>query len=242
MSLSVVTTLSESNWMDYGNRSIPTWLGNFDSDVKFYFYTNFRPVEDPRITYINDSLEKKVFLERNYQIGRELKNKTESKYMSRWDTYCHKVFAQCEASQICSTDFMVFLDSDIAVLDRITTDDIKNMLDTNFCGYVGRDKEGTETGLILYDLRHDSSQLFFKNFLDYYVEDKIFDLKQWDDCYVFDCCRKESSLPFKNLSGKYSTFIDPISVSELGNYFDHWMGKLSKLRGYSKHRKFRGRI
>jgi hypothetical protein len=44
------------------------------------------------------------------------------------------------------------------------------------------------------------------------------------------------------MSTNYEGFVDPISVGPLGEYFDHWMGKLSKVRGYSKHRKFRGKV
>ena len=53
---------------------------------------------------------------------------------------------------------------------------------------------------------------------------------------------KNSPLTFKNLSGRYSSFIDPIAVGEIGEYFDHWISKKSKQIGFSKHRKFRGKV
>ena len=72
--------------------------------------------------------------------------------------------------------------------------------------------------------------------------EQLFDFIQWDDCYIFDHLRSQSELNFVSMSGDYDFFIDPISVGPLGEYFDHWLGKLSKLRGYSKHRKFRGKL
>lgn len=240
MNLTVVTTFSQENWNDYANRSILSWFRFFDENTIFHIHTDFEPIVDSRITYFNTSIRKEEFLKRNYLLSRRHKSKG---YHGKWDRYCHKVFAQCESALVVKTDFLLFLDADVACLKTFTLETAKQMLENSFCGHVWRNGLGTETGFILYDLRKDPNKLFFKRFLNFYESDNIFNLKHWDDCYVFDECRNASKeLEFKSLSGKYSSFIDPISVGPLGEYFDHWMSKSGKSRGSSKYRELRGRI
>jgi hypothetical protein len=240
MSLTIVTTFSKDNWDQYANRSIPTWFKYLGNDVKFHFHCDWEPIDDPRITYTKLSLNKEDFLKRNYKAKRTHFAKG---HHGLWDRYCHKVFAQCETALEVNTDLLLFLDADVACMSTFTKDDAYRLLNGNFCGYIGRDEIGSETGFILYNLNLDPDRTFFNNFLNYYKLDKIFDLFHWDDCYVFDTCRKENtSHSFINLSGKYYSFIDPISVGPLGEYFDHWMSKSGKARGRSKYREMRGTI
>lgn len=243
MTITVVTTFSRENWDLYASRSIPTWMTFFEHTVKFQFHCDWEPIDDPRITYIKSSPSKEDFLSRNYAVNRQFTQQRIGKgYTTRWDIYSHKVFAQCESALTIDTDMMLFLDADVACLTPITTNILIELLEDNFCGFVGRDSPGTETGFILYNLTKDPQRLFFKTFLDIYTNDLIFNFEQWDDCYIFDYCRNSSNLNFKNLSGKYTSFLDPIAVGPLGNYFDHWLSKKSKRQGFSKFRKFRGKI
>lgn len=243
MNITVVTTFSKENWEIYANRSIATWIKYFDSNVKFQFHCDWEPILDPRITYVHSSLDKESFLSRNYSVNRNHPDrKTIEGYATKWDVYCHKVFAQCEAGISADTDLLLFLDADVACLAPITPELLISLIEDNFCGFVGRDSPGTETGFILYNLNKDPDRAFFKKFINIYINDTIFEFEQWDDCYIFDYCRISSDLSFKNLSGKYSYFLDPIAVGSLGDYFDHWLSKKSKRQGASKFRKFRGKI
>lgn len=241
-SVTVVTTFNEEIWNSYASKSISTWFDYFDHKIDFHFYTEgFVPLDDPRITYFEDSENKIKFIERNQQLNRVL-NKSVPSPGRKWRSYCHKVFAQCESSRILKNRYMMFVDADVALLTPFSSKEVEGFLENNFCGYVGRDTLLTETGIIMYDLSKEGSFDFFDSFENLYIKDQLFDLNSWCDCSAFDHTRINSSLTFKNLSGRYSKFLDPISVSDLGIYFDHWMGKLSKVRGYSKHRKFRGKV
>lgn len=240
MSLTIVTTFSEKNWNAYANRSIPTWLNYFDANTKFHFHCEKEYINDSRITYFLDSQIKNEFLKRNK--GKQYPLEDVPGYIKEWDRYCHKVFAQYE-SWICSdTDILLFLDADVACLKKFTIDDALKLLENNFCGFIGRDEPCTETGFILYNKSKDLENSFLLNFISYYLNDTLFDLPEWDDCHVFDLCRSNSNLSFKNLSGKYSKFLDPIAVGPIGEYFDHWLAGKSKRQGFSKFRKFRGKI
>jgi hypothetical protein len=243
MKLTVVTTFSKDNWQAYASRSIATWIQYFDSTVKFQFHCDWEPIADARITYIKSSVSKENFLARNHAANRQyLARRSSQGYTTRWDVYCHKVFAQCETAQSSDTELMLFLDADVACLCPITTQLLIELIGDSFCGYVGRDSPGTETGFILYNLTRDPRREFFKKFMGIYTTDQLFQFDQWDDCYIFDHCRVNSNLTFQNLSGSYSYFLDPIAVGPLGEFFDHWLSKKSKRQGFSKFRKFRGKI
>jgi hypothetical protein len=240
--LTVITTFNEAIWNNYAFKSIPTWFEKFDHKINFHFYTEgFCPIDDPRILYLDNSTQKLDFVDRNRSLNR-IPNKSVPSPGRKWDSYCHKVFAQCESSKILDNRYMMFVDADVALLKNFSVKEFESFLENHFCGYVGREGLLTETGLIMYDLSKDKSVDFFDEFEKIYTEDQLFELESWCDCSAFDHARSKSHLSFKNLSGRYAKFLDPISVSDLGNYFDHWMGKLSKLRGYSKHRKFRGKV
>jgi len=240
-SLTVVSTFTKDLWEHYGNRSIPTWFRYFDPGIKFHFHTEFEPIIDRRITYFLDTKEKLDFLERNTRIGRQ-GTKIIHPVGRKWDTYCHKVYAQYESFKIADTRYLLFLDADVAALKSFDSNVAANMLDNHFCGYIGRDTLLTETGFILYDLSDPGAENFFETFINLYNKDQLFELDSWCDCGAFDHVRLNSLLSFKNLSGKYSSFIDPIAVGEIGEYFDHWISKKSKHTGFSKHRKFRGKL
>ncbi len=238
----VVSTLSEENYNIYASRTIPTWLNFFPLETEFHIHCDFdMPIQDPRIKYFKSSDQKISFLNRNNNLNRSLPLQTKG-YATRWDTYCHKVFAQCETALMSNEGIMIFIDADVALLKNIDEATIREFLKDSFCSFVARESQGTETGLIFYNLDLDQEKSFFNELLNIYILDKIFEFPQWDDCFVFDQVRQQSTLEFSSMSRGYEKFIDPISVGPLGEYFDHWIGKLSKVRGYSKHRKFIGRI
>lgn len=237
----VVSTLSEDNYDTYASKTIPTWLTFFPLETRFMIHCDFDlPIEDERIQYFSSSEQKLGFIAKNREISRT--NIPVKGYAARWEVYCHKVFAQCESVLMLDDEIMIFIDADVALLRNVDETIISNFLRDAFCSYVSRINEGTETGLIFYNLGLDENKSFFKSYLDIYLSGRLFDFAQWDDCHIFDHLRSQSKLNFISMSGDHEFFIDPISVGPLGEFFDHWLGKLSKLRGYSKHRKFRGRI
>jgi len=241
--LTVVTTFGPPQWEAYAERSIPSWFRHLPHDTIFHFHTDqsFAPVQDGRVTYFGDTDDKRDFIQRNDAIGRRAPDHFHP-VGKRWNGYHHKVFAQYESWKICTTRWMLFLDADVAVLRDFSTDVLANWLAGRFCGYIGRDPLLTETGFLAYDLACADSDRFFQPFVELYTRDLLFELDSWDDCGAFDHVRKTCGLPFENLSGQYATFVDPIAVGKVGAYFDHWISGKSKRQGFSKHRKFRGRI
>ena len=235
--MTVVTTFSYKNWKSYASRTVPTWLKHFDPDVDFHFHCDWQPIGDPRITYVRDSAQKVEFIERNSRLNRPFPRPAKG-YVTRWETYCHKAFAQCESAFVTQSRFLLFLDADVAVLKRVPGGHLESLLNQKFCGYLPRNHISPETGFILYDLSKDPGRSFFTEFIDSYRTDRLFEFADgWDDAHVFNRCRLSSQLAFENLSGTYADFLDPIGVGPLGEYFDHWIGKESKKLGTSKYRR-----
>lgn len=237
--ISIITTLTSDIWESYANRSIPSWFDIFPSDTKFFFNCNFQPMADQRITYIDDNNEKIKFIATNREKNRINKYPGPS-VTKRWETYCHKVFAQYDAAMLCKTKYLIFLDADIKALKPFSIKEVSFLIGDSIGGCMMRDEVPTESSLIIYNMQHPKIFGFFEVFRNFYIDETVFDMVQWDDSYVFDQARKNFN--FKSLSGKYSKFLDPIALGPMGEYFDHWMSKSSKRNGFSKFRKLRGKI
>lgn len=235
----IVTTFSPKNWKEYASRTLPTWFAHFGESVEFHLHCDWEPICYRRVTWCRDSPQKTQFFLRNTQLNRICSFASKG-YVTRWDTYCHKVFAQCESALAARTRFLLFLDADVAVVKDVPDGYLASLLNGAFCGYLERSGFVTETGFILYDLTRDPGREFFKSFLDVYLSDALFDFTDgWDDCHVFDRCRAASPLPFVSLSGTHADALDPIAMGPLGEYFDHWIGRISKEQRTSKFRQFR---
>ena len=241
--LTVVTTFGEPQWEAYASRSMSTWSSNLPWDTRFHFHTDsgFQPVEHDTVTYFQDTQAKKDFIARNDAIGRRAPDHFHP-VGKRWNGYHHKVFAQYDSWRRCDTRWMIFLDADVAMLKPFDQTVLAQWLDRKFCGYIGRDPLLTETGFLAYDLACPDSNRFFESFVALYTNDLLFELSSWDDCGAFDHVRETCGLTFENLSGRFAQFVDPIAVGKVGEYFDHWISGKSKRQGFSKHRKFRGRV
>lgn len=241
--ITVVTTLGEPQWQAYANRSMPSWFEHMPADTEFHLHTDrgFRPLTQVNIRYFDDTPQKQHFVLRNLAADRRAPDHFHP-VGKRWNIYHHKIFAQYESYRACGTRWMLFLDADVAMLQQFSVAVLRDWLAGRFCGYMGRDPLLTETGLLAYDLAADHTDKFFVPLIKLYTEDGLFALHSWDDCGAFDHVRETCGLAFENLSGQHAHFIDPIAVGKVGEYFDHWISGKSKRQGFSKHRKFRGRV
>lgn len=242
-SITVVTTLGEPQWRAYAQRSMPSWFDYMPAGTQFHLHTDraFRPLPAANTRYFDDSQAKQDFITRNDALGRLAPDHFHP-VGKRWNCYHHKVFAQHASYQCCDTRWMIFLDADVAMLKPFSVPVLKQWLSGKFCGYIGRDPLLTETGFLAYDLATYDTDRFFQPFIELYTQDRLFDLDSWDDCGAFDHVRMTCGLSFENLSGEHAQFVDPIAVGKVGEYFDHWISGKSKRQGFSKHRKFRGRV
>jgi hypothetical protein len=151
--------------------------------------------------------------------------------------YSYKVFAMYQAFQLALIEnyqSLIWIDADIRCKKKFTVEDIKEFLPNTdeLMAYLGRTHfplkgPHSETGFLAFNIHHNDFKNFIEEIIDVYTSGKIFSLKQWHDCWVFDTIRKkyqDQKFIFKNLSGKFEIVAHPFVCTNLGKYFDHLKG------------------
>jgi hypothetical protein len=141
--------------------------------------------------------------------------------------FCHKVFAinHCARS---GCDIAIWLDGDTKTFADIPLDVILSWIPKRkFAGFLDRSSY-TETGFHIFDMTHPIAIDFFNTWIQYYIDDSIYNLPAWTDCHTYDAARIKFDQSFwHNLSptqknyGASHVFIN----GELGTYMDHMKGK-----------------
>lgn len=134
--------------------------------------------------------------------------------------FSHKVFAQLDAFE--HERYVVWLDADIVVTDKLTRNFLKKLLQGCFCAYLGRDGCYTETGFLVFDTHHDDFPVFKQRYADYYNKRYLFQLPYWIDCLAFDGARK--GLEARNLTPEVKGMVDVFSRSPLKDILIHNKG------------------
>lgn len=134
--------------------------------------------------------------------------------------FSHKVYAQLDAFE--HKRYVVWLDSDIVVIGKLTKHFLKNLIKDHFCAYLGRNDCYTETGFLIFDTHHEDFLVFKQRYADYYNKRYLFELRFWIDCLAFDKARE--GLQAKNLTPKVNGMVDVFSRSPLKDIFIHNKG------------------
>tara|TARA_B100000214_G_scaffold374580_1_gene357822 strand:- start:3711 stop:4580 length:870 start_codon:yes stop_codon:yes gene_type:complete len=132
-------------------------------------------------------------------------------------------------------DYVIWLDDDTYTFRPIPKSFIKDLCPTDtLVTYLGRENDRgsnkyPECGLVGYNIKHDLIQNFIQEWQNLYASDKIFDLLEWHDSYVFWHMTKEYRHKLgakvhdigyvKGVKGHH-VFVNSI----LGNYIDHFKG------------------
>ena len=160
----------------------------------------------------------------------------------KWDAvrFSHKVFAVIHACENIDSDWIIWLDADSKTFRTIPESFLDEVCDfTSMACYLGRrEKYHSECGWVAYNRHHPKLQKFMKDWRELYMSDRLFDLKEYHDSFVFDVLRKryqDQGVWFHNLSpelpGKGPGH--PFIASRLGEYMDHMKGSKRKALGHS---------
>lgn len=225
MKFKIVSTFSDDGYNVYGKYFVNS-LKNFvsrDINIELYVDTVSIPEQDNlKILKLEPSIpELTNFKNRN-------KNKIFKDY--RWDgvRFAHKAYAIFHSSTD-DIDYLIWLDSDTEIYNFITPEYlIKFLPDDCFVGYIGRD--GTsETGFLIFNMKHAESKNFFNRFKWYYDSDNIYSADEYHDAYIFDIVRKE----FES-SGLIKTFnVSPQGVTK-GHFNAAFNGYMIHYKGNDK--------
>ncbi len=250
-SKTVITTMSQSGYGQYGKRMIETFDKHWPQSIKLKVYYEWMPtnanfsnrVEWVDIQYACPHL--RDFKQRHFNNpnanGIKPGTETNAKYSYLWDAvkFAHKSYCVSHAALNADSDLVVWLDADVVTHSDVPDGFIESLLPENhYCAYLGRQKIYPECGFVIYDTRSLHNQAFMQDWQDMYRTDSLFNEIEYHDSYLFWVLQKkytERGMQSFNISEGHPhipgghVFIN----SPLGAYMDHLKGA-RKVVGRSK--------
>ena len=232
----VITTMPLNRWKEYGERMIPSFDKYWPKNIKLRVYleggTKLPVSISDRIEIL--SMEKELpevfdFQERNAHRHPELLNLNPGgPFRVQTAKFCRKGYTILKELEDPKTRYVIYMDADVETLKKVP----QSFLDaiTNHGTYLSAlPRKGalpyTETGFSVWDTQnvwHENWCILYRRCWD---EDKIFNLKEWHDCYVHDYAtnKLKDRIQVLNLGGKAQS-THPIYEGPLGKYFNHRKG------------------
>ena len=153
----------------------------------------------------------------------------------RWDAirFSHKVYAVCDHARNHAQGVMFWMDADMVCHSPITVDFIAGQIPNPYgIAFLGRAKKFTECGLYALDIRQQATQSFVEQFQAAYDDGSIFQMSEWNDCWVFDRIRERVQTQFPawrqlNWCADFAKQGEghPLINTAWGAYLDHLKGR-----------------
>jgi hypothetical protein len=211
MKIKIVSTFSDKAYTEYGKYFVESCKKFISPDINVSLYVDNVTISESENTKI-------LKLEPSIPELTEFKKRNAHKKFKdfRWDgvRFSHKTYAIFHAAQEKNLDYLIWLDSDTEIYEKITKEYLLQFLPSNyFVGYIGRNK-ATETGFLIFNMRHPATTEFFQRFKYYYDSNALYNVPEYHDAYIFDVVRKE----FEE-SGKIKSYnVSPHNVTK--NHFN----------------------
>ena len=246
---SVVTTFNQAGYDKYACRMIDTFLQNWPETIHLYVYAEECNVKQQheRLHVYNFAQTVPELVAFKNKWGNDPKargqlaqgpanHKGKAKGIGfRWDAirFCHKVYAVCHHAKQKLSDTMFWMDADMVCHSTITEDFIDTQIPNNYgISFLGRKNKFTECGLYGLNLNVDATNIFVEQFQGAYDDGSIFNMKEWNDCWVFDRVRErvqQQHPKWKQLNWTENFAKQgeghPLINSEWGAYLDHLKGE-----------------
>jgi hypothetical protein len=242
----LVTTFNKEGYDLYGKKMLATFLRNWPTNQQIIVYTENvdldKSLRNERIL-VKDLLGVKELVafkekHKNNLAANGFKNNENTKDF-KYDAirFSHKVFALYDAVKNNTRKSVVWIDADTVTHTKVPENFlINNFPKENFgVAYLGRIKQYSECGWVVYHTQHPLMLDFWETFINYYRQDTIFNLKEWHDSFVFDVVRLEyesKGMVNQNITPGYVAG-HPFINCVLGDYMDHMKGPRKKV-GRSK--------
>lgn len=243
----VCSGFSESGYKEYGKRFLETFHKHWPQSVELVVFTE-ADVEMPRgaCRSLWECRGVAQFLARHRdnpeRCGTKQHAKWKPKYIGRPYNFrfdAVKFFKQALIPEHASFnlndgDILVWLDADVVTFADVPDDAIEQIIGDRDIAFLGRQGTHSEIGFWAVRLNYRTRE-FLAMFADVWRSDKVFDLEEWHSAFVFDWCRRHTSMIQHNMTplGRGHVFTD----SPLRYWLDHCKGNRKTL-GYSPERKF----
>jgi hypothetical protein len=242
----LVTTFNSDGYKVYGQKMLEAFLNYWPNNQQTIVYTENCNLDsnliDDRIIVkdllsIQELVDFKNRHKNNPAANGYKKNTTTKDFMFDAVRFSHKVFALYDAVQTNKGKSIVWLDADTITHSIVPVDFLeKNFpIDNYGIAYLGRIKQYSECGWVVYHTVHPQMREFWETFINYYKNDTIFNLQEWHDSFVFDVARKEweaNGMINQNITPNFVAG-HPFINCVLGEYMDHMKGPRKKV-GRSK--------
>jgi hypothetical protein len=248
MKIAVVSTFHKKGYDHYARKMIQTFLKTWPSDVTLYVYPEDHTVEEtaPNLVVrdLHSSIPELVAFKNKWKDVPKANGlepippiipgiKKQPGLGFRWDAirFSHKIYAVCHAARNTDADVLFWMDADMVCHTPIAHEFIQRMAGPAIgLGFLGREKKFTECGLYSMNLRNAATQEFLVEFQKAYDSGRLFEMSEWNDCWVFDEVRKE--VKQRNPSWQWSDWSNglikgeghPLINSAWGAYLDHLKG------------------
>ena len=250
-SKTVITTMSQSGYGQYGKRMIETFDKYWPQSIKLQVYYEWMPTNktfSDRVEWIDINYACPKLLEfkqrhKSNPHANGIKPGTDpnGKYSYLWDAvkFAHKSYCVSHAALNANSDLVVWLDADVVTHSALPEGFVESLLpQDHYCAYLGRQKIYPECGFVIYDTRSQYNQAFMDDWQDLYRTDSLFEEIEYHDSFLFWVLQKkytERGMKSYNISEGHPhipgghVFIN----SPLGAYMDHLKGT-RKITGRSK--------
>ena len=203
----------------------------------------------PLVIYSEDLLECKT-THLTLQEGFVERNSHRPTHNFKYDAvrFCYKPYAVCQ----CVDDYvyeeydrLLWIDADTHFLKTVTEDWITDNLDEHgaMLNYFGRPNYHSETGLLLFNLRHESIIDYLREIQRLYDTDRVYMQKEWHDSYIWDSVRQQfesQGVHCHNIAQDIAKVPGGHIIQYMfGDVLDHKKGRRRKQQGYS-HEKPKG--
>lgn len=244
MNYLLVTTFNEDGYNLYGKKMLQAFLKYWPADQQILVYTENCTLDlsfgSPRII-VKDLLRVDGLVEfktrhKDNPTANGYKDSTSKNFLFDAVRFSHKVFALYDAIQNNADKSIIWIDADTITHSKVPANFlVDNFPNTYGIAYLGRTKQYTECGWVVYHTNHPLMKEFWETFINYYKNDTIFALTEWHDSYVFDVVRKEyedKGMINQNITPGFVAG-HPFINCVLGEYMDHMKGP-RKVAGRSK--------
>jgi hypothetical protein len=241
----VVTTFSLEGYYEYGARFIETFDRYWPEDVPLHVYCD-EPLQiqaSQRVHVHNFSVvcpDLIAFKARNISNPEASGQNRAPEEQYRFDAlkFCHKVFALTHCAENIDTDELYWIDADSVTFKYVHHEFLQSLLPPQtFTSYLGRQRTHSECGFMAFNLKDPMCSEFMELFKNIYADDRVFELPEWHDSYVFDLVRdtyeSKGLLRSHDLRDGMEDDHHPFINSPLGAVLDHLIGPRRKTAGCS---------
>jgi len=218
-------------------RVITTWNQKLFQEYAYRFELSFKRHWNFPLTVYNEDKdffnlvpECKEFIERN-------KHRPHKDFLRDACRFSYKVYAYTHAViNDTESDFIMGIDADSVFYKPIDKVWIKENVwhSDRMLTYLGRGSQYSECGFLGFNMQHPETKNFARAMKEMYDKDKLFNLIEWHDSYIWDHVRKEfetKGVNNCNIGDGGNGHVQARSC--LGPIYDHTKGTQRKIWGYS---------